>query len=785
MMSAQTVVGQVVRVDCMDSLRIDYITPRLQVHTDTFSHLNMEGYRLAGAVGGPSVPVRSDLLTVPFCDSIVVGVSNMVCDTIPLLQPPAPIQPQLPRGKHRIFMMDTAAYLQPGYQVHPLVEVQRLGVARDRNLALLHYSPVWVNTQEHSMIVCRSASITIRYLHADAALTLDYYSRYHTQAFNPASSINTLVQSKNEGFCSPVRLTVLAIEPLRCKALDDFVEWKRTQGLLVDLVYIAPNLEAEQVASKIVALFDAADVDNPAPAYLLLVGDYPQMPAFLSNLSQDNIMHDDDYMCDNHITDHYFTTITDDMMPDCHRGRFPAADTVQLRNMIEKTLFYERYLFADDSYLARAALVAGVDRMDLNDTNDWAYSTADPAMDYISYHYINSEHGFADVTYYKNNYNYAPLGITVTGSSRPATTGTALRDLYTEGVGWINYSAHGDETSWARPQFYIGHVYGDTTLNNNGDTVRSVHGMNNFGKPSVIIGNCCLSAHFDTPECLGEALIRRGKKAGAVTYIGCSNSSFWVQDFYWMVGVRNQLSNRMDLGYKAAYTGAYDHLFHTHGEPLSQRTATAGALLTAGIMEVNNAPGNDRQTRSMAEYYWELYHLFGDPTLMPWLGKADELTDVGFEMQPDESRLAVKAPYGAYVALVQKDSLRVVTAGFVQGDGYAYLPLVDTKFDSCFFSITAQGYKPWQKDVADASLGAGLVNAKQLTVSPNPASSSCEVQIEGLREVSLFDVLGVCRMTLSATGDRIVLPLQELPTGLYLLQVQTTSGVLIRKLVVR
>lgn len=776
--------AQHVREDCMDSLRVVFTTPRLQMQADTVCRLTLDGYHAAGQVGAPSLPVRSDLLVVPFCDSMVVTVRNAVYDTLTL---PSPLAPQqAPASKSGIwrYSYDSAAYAQPGFHPHPLVEVVSLGIARDRNLALMSYRPVWVNTAEGRIAVCRSAEVTVRYRNADAALTRSHYARYHTPAFGPGATLNSLLSPKGTDHCAPVRLTVLAAEQLRCHALDEFVQWKRTQGMLVDLIYVAKNMTADAVAAIARQLFDDATADSPAPAYLLLVGDHDQLQAFNSNLPDNNIMHRWEYSCDDHITDHYFTTFTGDMLPDCHRGRFSATDTVQLRHIVDKTLLYERYLFDDDSYLGRAALVAGVDRFEYRDPSDWAFACADPTMDYAAYHYVNADHGFTDVTYHKNAYNYAPQGITVTGGNRSNDTASALRQRYAEGLGWINYSAHGDEQGWSRPAFSTQHIKGDTTVNSKGDTVRAIAGMNNFGKPSFMIGNCCLTNHFNTAECFGEALLRRGNNAGAAAYIGCTNSSFWEQDFYWSVGVRDKVYNNMDLSYKATRRGMYDHLFHTQGEPFSKQAVTAGAMLTAGVMSVNSVQGSDEVTLSMADYYWEIYQLMGDPTLMPWLGKAKSLTGVTIDSKPNEGLLAVRAPYGAYVAMVQQDSLQVVAAAYAWADGYAYLPLDTALYADCFVSITAQGYKPYRKDFAAATVAIDTVGEAPVTVAPNPAAGRCTVTGTGLRAVSLYSAQGREVLRVQATGDKLELPLGGVPAGLYLLRVETAAGTAVRRLAV-
>ena len=116
-----------------------------------------------------------------------------------------------------------------------------------------------------------------------------------------------------------------------------------------------------------------------------------------------------------------------------------------------------------------------------------------------------------------------------------------------------------------------------------------------------MIGNCCLSGKFNTTRydaCLGEALLRKNNNAGAVAYIGGTNSTYWPHDFCWSVGVRNNISNTMNTQYDSDNLGMYDRLFHTHNEPYSEWYNTMGAIVAAGNAAVE-AYDNAQQVCSL------------------------------------------------------------------------------------------------------------------------------------------------------------------------------------------
>ena len=112
-----------------------------------------------------------------------------------------------------------------------------------------------------------------------------------------------------------------------------------------------------------------------------------------------------------------------------------------------------------------------------------------------------------------------------------------------------------------------------------------------------MVGNCCLTNAFDTGECFGEALLRAQDK-GAVGYIGGSDVTYWNEDYWWGVGSG---SISVNPTYESTGLGAYDRVFHEHGEDESQWFVVNDAINMAGNMAVLEAGGNE-------DYYWEIYH---------------------------------------------------------------------------------------------------------------------------------------------------------------------------------
>ena len=639
--------------DDWQSLQVKFNTPLLQYGETTvdgqpFTTITLDGYIPSADVGAPSLPTFSQLIEVPLCKGFEITVSEAMYDTVKLngakLMPTQPSRSKSDTTPARI-VIDSKLYASDAFYGQEEASVENVGIARDRRLARLQFSPIRYNPVRGQLIVCRHAVVTVHYVEADQDASTALFNQHYSPAFSIGNMVLNNLYPKSVRTTAPIRYLIVAHSSFR-EQLNSFVQWKRRKGYLTDIVYTdsaAVGTTTASISSFILGQYTNATASNPAPTYLLLVGDHEQIPAFTGVTDTD------------HITDLYYISWTPgDNIPDCYCGRFSAQNVSQLTPQIEKTLMYEQYTFADPSFLDRAVLVAGVDG---GNVGDFGYTHADPAMDYAATHYINSTQGFTQVMYFKNNTSIIPTAPGVTIGSSASSNSATVRSYYNQGAGWINYSAHGGATSWGTPSFTTTHIAS----------------MTNTQKFGLMIGNCCLTNKFETNTCFGEALLRKDNYCGAVGYIGGSNSTYWGDDFYWAVGLRTGISASMSMAYNAAHLGAYDRLCHTHGEPYSQWALTQGGMMMAGNMAVESS------TSSRKLYYWEIYHLMGDPSVMPYLTQASLMTITAPSLLVSgTTNLSVSAAPYAYVALTDTLSRTLFASAYADSNGTAVLSLPAT-----------------------------------------------------------------------------------------------------------
>ena len=718
------------------------------VNTDkgVFSRITMEGFMPFGDEGRPELPALITMLEIPLCESIDIAVTEQEWQTfdgaiLGIAHPVFPLQPsqsKSDRSRHQL-VIDNQLYSSDTLFGYPLAKVEETGIARDKNLATLYFSPVVYNPRTNEVRVCTSAEVEITFRDADVAGTAKMKRLHHSAMFGHATTLNSLPNNgeKNEISSTPIRYLIVAHNSFR-GMLDTFADWKRRKGFLVDIAYTGSasvGTTSSSISAYVKRQYTNATTENPAPTFLLLVGDVEQIPAFTGN-------------ADNHSTDLYYASWTSgDVIPDCYYGRFSAKTEEQLRAQIEKTLMYEQYTMPSTTYLERALLIAGIDD---GEAGDRGYTHADPTMKYLRNTYIDTSYGYSYVGYYDNS-DY-------TLDSRGNATGMThiITNILSRGTCLAIYSAHGSSSGWANPKF------GKEQLPE----------LYNNKKIGIVIGNCCSSCTYNDDECFGEALLRLSDCRGAIGYIGGSNSTYWTEDYYWAVGIRNIGSNGAVPTYNANQLGSFDRMYHTHNESQRDWYVTQGGMVQSGNMAVQNSSSTKKI------YYWEVYHLMGDPSVMPWLHRAQTMeVSVSSTIGTDATMLSVRAVPYAYAALTDSNH-NLVAAAFVNVNGRVALHFSPLPAGTYELAVSAQHYKTNFTTInVSSSEAIDIADNNSFQVYPNPAKQTLFVEGDDISQISLINMLGNEVFTSVNNGqDKVEIPVNGFCDGIYVLCLTDKNG---------
>ncbi|MBO4645959.1 MAG: T9SS type A sorting domain-containing protein [Bacteroidales bacterium] len=711
----------------------------IQTADGVFSRITLDGAAQGTEnIGKPELPIIIKTIEIPVCGELHVtatagNIRTLTAEEAGIGHDIYPTQPLYHKSYtgDRPFVKDEATYRTNAAYGMPLAIVNKAGIARDVCMADIVISPIQVNPVTKAVTIYEDITITVTYDDVDMAATRELKLKYGSSEFGrPAQLVNTIESAQLRDALStrPVKMLIIANDIFNGQ-LDAFADWKRRKGFLVEIAYTGTiGTTTTAIKNYITTLFNNATDDNPAPTYVLLVGDQAQIPTY-SGQSMNS-----------HITDlYYFTILGNDDVPDCYWGRFSAQNTSQLTPQIDKTLKYEQLTMGSDlSYLDRCLLVAGNDG---GSSGDYGYSHANPAMHYFEDNY--SATFFTTTDSYYNPH----------ASSDDATIRTKLSN----GTGYANYSAHCSSAGWADPAFTTSHI----------------SSLNNTGKYGFLVGNCCQSNKFEESECFGEAIMRATNK-GAVGYIGGTDYTYWDHDYYWAVGVRNgnlstSCTNCNLTTYDANNLGAYDKMCHTHGEAFTNWNVTQGSINYAGNMAVHAKYG---ASNSYVKYYWEIYELMGDPSVMPWLGQPADMTiridnnapvNNTYEALDGTTTFTVStgAPY-SYVALTR--NLTLITAVLTDGNGNCTLTFPAMSAGETYeLAASAQNYKTTFTTInAMAGEGARVTITDVAVTNNTQATAGAHLTLDVTIENRYPDAATNTRITAATTSSQITLTdLQE------------------------
>ncbi len=619
-----------------------------------FSQILAGGYSKSSIIGDPELPVMSRLIEVPANATPEVRVVSYtlkeyklndlgIIDRIFPLQ--APMSKSL--GTPIAFAYNAATYTTNEFLGGELAKVEISGYMRGVRLANLVLSPVQYNPVTNVIRVYDNLVVDVRFAGADITMTEEirakYDSPYFRSIYNRVLNYRPMEVDRDTMMKHPVKYVIVS-PPMFQAALQPFVQWKTKKGFTVVEAYTndpAVGTTFNSIKAYLEEMYTSATVSDPAPSFVLFVGDVAQIPA---------------YNCSGHVSDLYYCEYNGDFLPEVYYGRFSATNLAQLQPQIDKTLEYEQYLMPDPSYLNECVMVAGADA-------SYGPVWGNGQINYGTTYYFNPEHNLLSHTYLQPE----PGG---------ANYSQNIQADISNGVCYANYTAHGSVSGWADPSFDIS----------------DIAGMTNAHKYSLMVGNCCQTSTYNQNS-FAEELLRAVDK-GSLGYIGASNNSYWDEDYYWGVGVGQIVVNPT---YEDHGLGAYDRTFHDRGEPYSDWYCSMDQMVFAGNLAVQES------NSGMKQYYWEIYCLMGDPSLMIYFSEPPALTVNYTPLLPLGSPVfTVQTEPYAYVA-ISKDN---ILHGAVEADSNGLANLAITPFTEPGYAhvvVTKQNRQPYIDSLMVAS----------------------------------------------------------------------------------
>ncbi len=618
------------------------------IKNGTFYHVTIPGHIPTSLPGKPEFPVFSRLITIPEGSGYKIKISEVRSSRINpsgkkiegILYPVQEGETKNTLQQKPDFQIDKALYASRGFITSDTVSIEPLGKVRNNNIANLIISPVRYNPHSNIIEVITSMKVEISFS-SSAGITVKSLLP-ESASFNESLIKGVINYNSKEvipGYTDqPVKMVIITDIAFK-KQIEPFLRWKTQKGFKIKVLYRGTEYAGNsytQLKDTLAKIYRASSVNDPPPEYLLIVGDVSRVPYYGSD----------------NVTDMYYGEFdgNGDYIPEMFIGRLPVADTSELKSVVNKIIQYEKFEFADTNKFHTPAIAsAGYDA---------GYSSyMNGQVKYAISNYLTAENNIDE------HHFYYPESENVKDS---------IIKLINKGVSFINYTGHGDVTGWLH-------------LNIKSVDIPSFTNKNMY---PFVISNACRTANYSIPGSFGNRMVVTADK-GAIGYIGCSNDSYWDEDYYWAVGPGTITGNPT---YSGKGSGAYDRLFHSHGESPSDWYFTMGQINYAGNLAVSAS------TSTRKKYYWETYNLVGDPSVIPIIGKPGLFNISLPDTLPNELKsLSLNIPPFAYIAISHFDTLW--DASYASASGSVVLNMPGLSNDSCLVVITGQNKCPVIKTI--------------------------------------------------------------------------------------
>ncbi|MFP4459028.1 MAG: C25 family cysteine peptidase [Candidatus Zixiibacteriota bacterium] len=286
-------------------------------------------------------------------------------------------------------------------------------------------------------------------------------------------------------------------------------------------------------------------------------------------------------------------------------------------------------------------------------TSAWTNNICLPSTDDASWHEL------AEATQaYVANTHFIPMGYSEVDLIQAyydgaIPSGDAVVAAIEDGRMIVNYTGHGATTYFDAPRV----------------TQDDIRSMTNTDMYPFVIGNACVTGKFDIDECFAETWIRQEGK-GAIAYMGASNNTMWDED--------DAFERRM---YDSTFVRDYYFM---------------GGMMLKGLMAVYD------EYSYRADYYFEIYHLFGDPSVALWFQPPSMLSVTHPETQApgggmvDVDVSSAGALENALVCITNDDDIHEAAYTNASGTASISLPAGMATGDTLWVTVTAYNKIPYE-----------------------------------------------------------------------------------------
>ena len=583
-----------------DGLIVTYTFDRLILQDDPlFENLKLakvNGFWLNTKEGEPSVPIRWDTFIVPNSESNVVVVDSSYVD-LPLELSPS--RPLLSNSGNTFYTKESVKPISQyeGYFPKGTIPYTRKNKYREQPLLEVCISPVQYDCVNKKTRIYTKIQYKIQYG--------EKFNRTRFTAVNNSLKGNPFLQNialngslyttRNErsGVAQQIATSGYQIisVPKYASAVYKFAEWKRTLGFNV-IVSMQSSWDTTSVKNV---------VSTNNIEHLLIIGGQNDVPGVIRHQVVDGELR-------YYPTDLYYGCMTSGYNPIIHRGRIPVSTEAEAMTVVNKIIDYEKNPVSDNDFYNTAVHCAYFeDQKDpyygRDGYEDRRFTQTSERIRNRMLSLINTVYRvyWTEMVVTPTHWNYGDYGY---GEAIP-------NELLVSNYPWdgnasnitnhINNKAfyvlirdHGNVQEWAYPYYSTNHI----------------NSLENGNYLPVVFSICCLTGKFNESNCFCEAFLKK-EDGGCVAIYGATQSSLSGANDVLAEGMFDAIWPSSDL--LPHFPTTNPSSYYT---PTPTPTYRLGQILDQGLKRVDEAYLGTLTRSWYPRYTSELFHCFGDPSMM-------------------------------------------------------------------------------------------------------------------------------------------------------------------------
>ncbi|MDE5900733.1 MAG: hypothetical protein K2H33_05195 [Muribaculaceae bacterium] len=624
--------------------------------------VSFNGFGLCEIPGQPALPSKLDAIEVPSAEDVVLTVETIDYSDY-FFEIAAAVAPVFESAAASVATSVTPISVSDGFFPSRQVEIVGSQSYNEKEICYLTISPVAYDHATKSVRIANKIVYTVSF--GEAYVSANKGPRNARSAGNDAviddpvyNNIVLNAQSSTSPEFGEVVQDYLILTTAECKsAVNKFADWKRALGFRthVSVLPTGDDVRSDAIVKDSIEVY--AKKYGRKLKYLLIVGDTTAIQSYKrvrAHSSEKPHLSDYYYGC---IFNHNFV-----LVPDLHRGRIPAKTNQEAQNAFEKIIAYERCAGNTSNFFKNGLHCASFENtkdLPRNDTRRFV-CTSEEVLESARSIGLSPTRVYSAVVpgtpifysgnpYYETHTAQMPDEITFDFNWNGSTSDIKSFLENKDGVSYVLYRGHGIPWGWQRPEY----KYDDIMKENYGLISSPTFPQLNKMFP-VVFSITCLTGKFDDPNCFASKSIL-GNRRGSSCIIASYEESF------------SGFNDAFTLGmFDAFYPEPIHSTYITHRDSVRgyRPVYRIGEIMDQGLYRMAQKkyvpPKEDATVINHTIYTYEVFHCFGDPSMLIWCQEPTKFENANIEL--DANTLVCNVTTGgepAYISFYDKNINKV------------------------------------------------------------------------------------------------------------------------------